>query len=98
VKFRFSERKLQELYESGKGKDQYPDEIVNLFLRRVRTIEGVTDERELRALKSLHFEKLKGRKNQYSIRLNKHWRLLLTFEKDREGKIMVIIEVNNHYE
>ena len=60
-------------------------------------IEAATDERDLRALKSLHFEKRKGSGNRYSIRLNQAWRLLLTFEKDKDGKVVVIIEINSHY-
>jgi len=48
-------------------------------------------------MKSLHFEKLKSSRNQYSMRLNKSWRLMLTFEKNKDGKTVVIIEINNHY-
>lgn len=71
--------------------------MADIFIKRVRTIEAATDERDLRALKSLHFEKLKGGKDRYSMRLNDAWRLILTFEKDKDGKIVVIIEINNHY-
>ena len=98
MRFRFSDKKLEALYESGEGKEKYHDEITDLFLRRVRAIEAANDERDLRAMKSLHFEKLRGQKNRYSIRLNKQWRLLLTFVSDKEGKIVVIIEINKHYE
>jgi proteic killer suppression protein len=98
VRFKFSDKKLEALYKSGEGREKYPKEIADIFVRRVRAIEGVAGENDLRAMKSLHFEKLKRQKNRYSIRLNKQWRLILTFEKDKEGKIVVIIEINNHYE
>lgn len=97
MRFRFSDNALERLYYEGTGREKYPQEVVEYFSRRVRSIEAATDERDLRALKSLHLEKLKGRKNLYSVRLNKVWRLILTFEKDEEGKIVVIIEINNHY-
>ena len=95
--FRFADEKLEKLYLHGTGSKKYPEGVVEVFLRRVRTIEGATDERDMRALKSLHFEKLKGFKNRYSMRLTKTWRLILTFEKNKDGKIVVIIEINKHY-
>ena len=97
MRFRFTDAKLERLYFHGTGSEKYPQGVVEAFLRRVRTIESVTDERDLRALKSLHFEKLKSKKNQHSIRLNKSWRLILTFEKSKEGKMVVLIEINKHY-
>jgi len=97
VKFRFADSKLESLYLYGTGSERYSQGIVEAFIRRVRTIEGAKDERDLRALKSLHFEKLKSERNRYSIRLNKGWRLILTFEKDEDGKAVVLIEINNHY-
>jgi len=95
--FRFADEKLKMLYSYGTGSEQYPQGVVEAFIKRVRTIEGAADERDFRAMKSLHFEKLKSSKNQYSMRLNKSWRLILTFEKNKDGKTVVIIEINNHY-
>ncbi len=97
MRFRFGDRALERLYFTGEGRERYAYGLVEIFLRRVRSIEAAADERDLRALKSLHFEKLKGGKDRYSIRLNDAWRLLLTFEKDKEGKIVIIIEMSKHY-
>lgn len=97
MRYRFADSKLEKLYLYGTGSERYPHGILDIFIRRVRTIEGVQDERDLRALKSLHFEKLRGERNKYSMRLNKRWRLILTFEKDKYGKTLVLIEINNHY-
>lgn len=97
MRYRFGDKALERLYLAGTGREQYPHSVVEIFLRRVRSIEAAVDERDLRALKSLHFEKLKGGKDRYSIRLNDAWRLILRFEKDKEGKIVVIIEMNKHY-
>lgn len=95
--FRFVDEKLERLYYYGAGSEQYPHGVVEAFIRRVRAIEGAADERDFRAMKSLHFEKLKSSRNHYSMRLNKSWRLILTFEKNKDGKTVVIIEMNNHY-
>ncbi|MDA8084893.1 MAG: type II toxin-antitoxin system RelE/ParE family toxin [Nitrospiraceae bacterium] len=97
MRFRFGDKSLEMLFRAGAGREKYPRGVVDMFLRRVRSIEAATDERDLRALKSLHFEKLQGQRDRYSIRLNEAWRLILTFEKDDQGKIVVIIEMNRHY-
>ncbi|MEK6777900.1 MAG: type II toxin-antitoxin system RelE/ParE family toxin [bacterium] len=97
MRYRFADKRLEELYLHGAGSERYPQGIAEMFVRRVRTIEAAADERDLRALKSLHFEKLKGGKDRYSIRLNNAWRLILTIEKDKDGKIVVIIKINKHY-
>ena len=97
MEFRFAESKLEKLYLSGKGAKQYPANVVRAFITKVRIIETANDERDLRALKSLHFEKLRGTRNQYSIRLNEEWRLILRLEKNKDGKVVVIIDINRHY-
>ena len=60
-------------------------------------IENARDERDLRNVKSTHFEKLKGT-SKYSMRLNRQWRLEFTFEPPQgEDKLMVVIEISKHY-
>jgi toxin HigB-1 len=52
--------------------------LVRSFRRRMQQLRAARDERDLYALKSLHFEKLQGdRSGQRSIRLNDQWRLIL---------------------
>ncbi|MDC0358626.1 type II toxin-antitoxin system RelE/ParE family toxin [Oligoflexia bacterium] len=89
MRFRFADKALEALYTAGKGREKYPEEVVRAFVRRIQTIQGAKDERDFRALKGLHFEKLKNGKDIYSMRLNKAWRLELTFDKDENGKIVV---------
>ena len=53
-------------------------EIVRSFRKKLWFIRQAVDERDLYAMKSLHFEKLQGdRSHQRSIRLNKQWRLVM---------------------
>lgn len=57
-----------------------PPEAVRGFRKVVQGLRAVRDQRDIRAMKSWRLEKLKGeRRNQYSIRLNKQWRLILEF-------------------
>ena len=73
-------------------------EVVELYRRRMQFIRGAEDARDLRNMHSLHFEKLKGdRAGQYSIRLNRQWRLVFRLRKDREGKTVIVLEIVDYH-
>lgn len=81
-------------YNAGLGR-----EVVKAFRKRLQLIRAAADERDFYALKSLHFEKLKGdREGQYSMRLNAQWRLILRFVK-RAGdkKVVVIVAITDYH-
>ena len=49
-------------------------------------------------MKSLHFEKLKGNRNhQRSLRLNKQWRLILEIQQSTDGKLVVVISIEDYH-
>lgn len=74
-----------------------PD-LVKSFRKKVTLLLSARDELELRQWKSLHLEKLNGdRKGQSSIRLNDQWRLILRFDTDDEGKIVVVVELVDYH-
>lgn len=74
------------------------NEIVRAYRRRMLQIRAALDERDFYALKSLHFEKLKGgRDGQYSIRLNKQWRLVLELRGEHPCKIVGIVEIIDYH-
>ena len=97
---RFLDKKLQLLYTSLVGADNYPRGVVDAFLEKVQIIQNAKDERDLYALKSLHYEKLSGKRGKLgerSIKLNDQWRLILKPLVDKAGKLIVIISITNHY-
>ena len=99
MRFTFAERSLERLYTLGEGKAKLPEEVVNAFLRRVRHIEAAKDERDLRIPQSVHYERLQREySGKVSLRLNRRWRLILSVERDAQGKCVVIHEITNHYE
>jgi len=54
--------------------------------RRLRILEAAESIRELAQLSSNRFEALSGyRKGQYSIRINKQWRICFEWLKDSDG-------------
>ncbi|GAB3710906.1 type II toxin-antitoxin system RelE/ParE family toxin [Corynebacterium nasicanis] len=61
-------------------------------------IKSSADERDLRAMKSLHLEKLSGdRAGTFSIRLNRKYRLILRFDTDEVGRLVVILEMLDYH-
>jgi proteic killer suppression protein len=72
--------------------------IVKAYRKRMQLIRAARDERDFYALKSLHFEKLKGdREGQHSMRLNDQWRLILRLKKTDDGKVVVIISISDYH-
>jgi proteic killer suppression protein len=94
---------LAQLYKNGKsaGKPKYNNDIELGFIKRVIQIQEARSTNDLRAIKSLHFEKLSGKfEGKYSIRVNKAFRVIFRIEKDGENarlEIICIEELSNHY-
>ncbi|MFF2084904.1 type II toxin-antitoxin system RelE/ParE family toxin [Nocardia sp. NPDC058176] len=73
-------------------------EVVRAFRKKVQLLRDSTSEKELRNFRSLNLEKLKGdREGQYSIRLNRQWRLILKFHTDDEGRTVLIVELCDYH-
>ena|ERR1700760_707730 len=81
------------------GKSPYPLEVLSAFKKRLYQISQARNSNDLRAIGSLHFEKLKEPryKGKNSIRLNKAYRLIFRIDKDGRLEIICIEEINNHY-
>jgi proteic killer suppression protein len=73
-------------------------ELVRLFRKRMTFLRQATDERDLYAMKSLRFEKLKGARSHHrSIRLNDQWRLVLQVEGEGTAKEIVIVSIEDYH-
>lgn len=98
MRFYLADKKLERLYTTEEGAHKYPPGVVDAFFEVMNVIENASDERELYALKSLHYEKLKGsRSHQRSIRLNNQFRLILEREQDEQGKYFWIIQIEDYH-
>ena len=76
----------------------YPPSVVRAFRMRIQAIRDAMDERAFYALKSLHFEKLKGnRDHQHSMRLNKQWRLILELQGQAQEKVICVISIEDYH-
>ena len=102
MKVFFESEDLANLYEADpdrlKGKQKIPVVVVKQYQRKVNILISITELNELNNFRSLNFEALKGDRNgQYSLRLNKQYRLL--FKINRNGELeIIIIEISKHYE
>lgn len=98
MRFSFKTRRLLLLYEEAKGANKFDAGAVEAFFDIMGVIDAAPDERTLYGLKSLHFEKLKGkRKHERSLRLNKQWRLIVELLKDDEGSYLLIEEIEDYH-
>jgi proteic killer suppression protein len=87
MKIRFADKKLEALYLEGKGAQNYPQQVVTAFTNTLATIQTLENETLFYRFKSWRVEKLSGKRaGEYSIRLNKQFRLVYTLEKIKEEK------------
>lgn len=99
VRWRFKSTRLEALYTDAKGAQKYPTQVVDAFFDAVAVIDAALDERDLYQLKGFHFEKLKGkRQHQRSLRLGGQWRLILELKHDAEGKLILVVDIENYHD
>lgn len=73
--------------------------IVKRFRVVMQIIRTVSKKNSLYQFGGLRLEKLGGkRQHQYSMRLNKKYRLIVEFSGEEPDEKIVIIAIENHYE
>lgn len=74
-----------------------PTEVVRAFRRRMQQIRAAPDERTFYQLKSMHFEKLKGREGERSMKLNDQWRLIVRLNEIDGVKTVVVLGIEDYH-
>ncbi|MEE6282873.1 type II toxin-antitoxin system RelE/ParE family toxin [Georgenia sp. MJ170] len=99
MKIEYDDEGLRRLAEdAGFRPKQWRGDVVASYRKKIQLLDGAEDERDLRAMRSLNLEKLKGdRSGQYSIRLNDQFRLILTFHTEANGRVVVVIELVDYH-
>ena len=96
MRFVFADAKLRTLYLTGRSK--LHADVSRAFFRVMAQIDQAIDERDLYALKGLHYEKLKGdRAGQRSLRLNRWFRLIVELQEDDAGRFLKIMEIVDYH-
>lgn len=99
MQLRFEDAELERLaYEAEFRVRRWSTDLTRAYRRVIQIISSAEDERDLRSLKGLRLEKLKGtRAGTSSVRINDQYRLVLRFETDANNKIAIIIEAVDYH-
>ncbi len=89
----FAQLEMDTTFDGG-----YSKAIVRAFRKRIQLIRSATDERDFRSMKSIHFEKLRGKRSgEYSMRLNDQFRLILQIKGKGKDKVIVIRSIEDYH-
>jgi toxin HigB-1 len=95
---RFKDDRLEKLEGDTRCDVVYQTGIGRVFRKRMQMIRSSVDERDFYAMKSLHYEKLKGnREHQHSMKLNDQWRLIVEIAEGKPNKIIWIVGIEDYH-
>jgi len=99
VRIEFEHDDLRRLYTDATfhhprlGRD-----LTRQFRKSVQLLIAAADQRDLHNMRGLRLEKLAGsRSGQHSIRMNDQFRLILRFDTDATGRLVVIVELTDYH-
>ena len=73
-------------------------EVTKAFRKTVGFLVAAPTQTDLREYRALRLKKLQGgRQGQYSVRLNRQWRLIIRFETDSDGQFLIVIEIVDYH-
>ncbi len=97
MQIEFEDSELRRVHEDPKfvlGNREKTKGIRKVF----NFILAAADERDFYTMRSLNFEKLKGkRKGEYSLRTNDQWRLIIRLEMKDQGKTVIIVGFEDYH-
>jgi len=105
MKIEFEKEYLRELYETGKTtnkKYRFQPQIVRRYVICVKALEDTARIEDLFRYHALRYEKLKGRKQEFSsVRINDQYRLefreIVNPNNIVEVEICSLVNITNHY-
>jgi proteic killer suppression protein len=99
MKIQFSDSQGLSRYDTPEASQiKLPVEVISTLRNKLHAIKSMTDERDLRNWKSLHYERLTGNlKGKRSIRLNKKWRLVFSIDNDTQPPVIQIESVEDYH-
>lgn len=100
MRFQFKSKALLKLFKDGKNAHHYDEKVIDAFFIVMAIIDSAKNENDIREFKSLHFEKLRGKRGndeQHSLRLFGGYRLIVRIEDDPQGKFFLIIEIIDYH-
>lgn len=98
MEFQFDDDDLEEAYYNPRASVGHGPAVDKAFRKVVGKISAAKDERDLRALKGLHYHKLKGRRNhQHALDLTDQWRLIVERREEGGRTTLLIVQVDDYH-
>ena len=86
----FKNKETETVYQ-GWHHPAFPFEIMSVAKRKLQMLDAASDLRDLKIPVSNHLEALKGgRKGQWSIRINKQWRLCFIWQANNAYDVEIV--------
>lgn len=86
----FGSKESEQIWKGIRVK-KMPIEVQNIGRRKLRMLNSSQDIADLRIPPSNRLEKLTGKlKEFYSIRINKQWRIIFTWDKGNANNVEII--------
>jgi len=94
----FEDESLDRLEIDPTYSGRYGSDLVKAYRKAMQHIRAATDERTLYSRRAFRFERLKGdREGQFSIRLNKQWRLIVEIAGSAPNKVVNVMEIADYH-
>ena len=94
----FADEALALIETERAGETRLPVAVIKSARRKMTVLRAAPDDRSLRNWKSLHYEKLKGkREGQRSIRLNEKYRMVFTLDEDADPQTITILSIEDYH-
>lgn len=99
MELRFLDSDLERLAFDPDFQTTISKELVRAYRRKIQSLTSASQRSDLLAIRGLRLKKLKGdRKDQYSIRLNDQWRLIIDFVSSTEqAEVVRVISFEDYH-
>lgn len=98
MRIEFHDRDLARLYHDTTYNGGSLTGVIRSFREKVRMLLRARDERDLWRLPSLAYKRLKGdRSDQWAIRLNGPWRLIMRRRETNGVPVLILLEIVNYH-
>ena len=94
----FADEALALIETERAGETRLPVAVIKSARRKLTVLRAAPDDRSLRNWKSLHYEKLKGkREGERSIRLNDKYRIVISLDEVADPHTITILSIEDYH-
>ena len=98
MEIEYADSTLALIETDNAGATRLPVAVIRSARRKLALLRAATDDRTLRNWKSLHYEKLKGdRENQRSIRVNDKYRIVFELDSEANPQKATILAIEDYH-